>query len=439
MAASHDPPMTPARGSERTVESLQASVRSLTEQLLNCYEELTLLYSLGARLGRENHEDAIAAAATERAREVLGAECGFAALWERGRPKIPSGACVSMPMAAAQHVVETLLKPAFAGSRRRLIVHSFSEEMPGPEGLPARLLASCICDRGEELGYLCLGRGASAPIFTAADQKLLDAVATMAGAEIDNVRLQRSETEKQRLVRELEMARQIQQWLLPSDSRGGGFLEAAGLSQPCFEIGGDFYDFFPAGDHETLMVIADVTGKGAPASLQAAMIQGIVHGSSRQSTDIALLMGCLNECLIARSVRATYPTALVASLARDGSFRYGNAGHPPPIIIRRCGHTELLKEGGPLLGVISSANYSVGTTRLSSGDLVVLYTDGATDAENSAGEMFGEERLRAWAQRQTGLSPSDVRDNLLEELSGFCSGSPQADDLTALVVRYAQT
>jgi sigma-B regulation protein RsbU (phosphoserine phosphatase) len=284
-----------------------------------------------------------------------------------------------------------------------------------------------------------LGRHQNGPIFTSADQKLTNTVAFVTAVELENVRLQRSELEKQRLASELELARNIQRSLLPNNFSCTDFLDAMGVSEPCSEVGGDYFDLIPIGRDTCLMVIADVSGKGPPAALQAAMVQGIVHGVSRHSQELSCLMGTLNQCLLARTVEGKFVTAFMAVLDRAGHLRYSNAGHNPPLWIQKNGRVTELSEGGLLLGFRDTAKYPEDSVGLSPGDLLLLYTDGVTDAVNENEETFGMPRLLEWAGRQRGKPAVAVTESLIHTVAQFCGKSRQADDLTVLVAQYKGT
>jgi sigma-B regulation protein RsbU (phosphoserine phosphatase) len=258
----------------------------------------------------------------------------------------------------------------------------------------------------------------------------------LTAVELENQRLQRSELDKQRLVTELELARTIQQSLLPRDFSGAAFLDAAGFSEACCEIGGDFFDLVPINEQVCMLVIADVSGKGPPAALQAAMVQGIVHAVSRNWLGPASLMETLNDCLRARSPAERFVTAFVATLNSKGQLCYLNGGHTLPLWIRTDGQVIELAEGGPLLGVFAKPPYPQGSAQFTAGDLLVLYTDGVTEAEDPSGNRFGTARLMDWARHQSGRSPAETKDSLMHTVGDFCGGKRRGDDRSALVVRY---
>ena len=429
--------MTSAPAPQHNLESLRRSVQSLTVELLAVYEELDLLYSLGAQIGRLADEDQIATVTLKKAMEILSADCGWVTLWAGETPRIPEGCCIQIETQTVKQINCEILEPLHSEGKSQVLANSLNQDCRfAKTDVPARFMASSLSVGELSLGYLCLGRREEGRSFTSADQKLINAVALLMAVELDNVRLQRSELEKQRLVSELDLARRIQQSLLPRDFSCTDFLHATGISEPCDEIGGDFFDLIPIDTDLCMLVIADVSGKGPPAALQAAMVQGIVHAVSRNSPELSSLMETMNECLLARSVEGHFVTAFAATLDGTGHLRYTNAGHTRPLWIQTNGQVTELAEGGPLLGVFKNPSYPQGSIQLTPGDLLLLYTDGVTEAENPLGNPFGTDCLLAWARSQAGQLPAGVKESLISTVSRFCDGSRQADDLTILVVQY---
>ena len=429
--------MMQAPAPQYNVESLRRSVQSLTVELLAVYEELELLYSVGAQIGRLADEDQIAAVALKQAMEILSADCGWVALSDGERLRVPEGCRIGIEVGTMDHINRAVLESLYHRGKREFVSHALNEEYKlGEADVPFRFLASSLALEGNSRGYVCLGRQETGRVFLSPDQKLINAVALLIAVELENVRLQRSELEKQRLVNELELARTIQQSLLPRDFACNNFLDAAGISEPCYDIGGDFFDLIPINTDLCMLVIADVSGKGPPAALQAAMVQGIVHADSRKGPELSSLMRTLNECILARSVADRFVSAFVATLDSAGRLQYTNGGHTRPLWIQTNGQVMELAEGGPLLGIFDKASYSQGSVQLRSGDLLLLFTDGVTEAEDPQGNQFGTACLLDWARGRAGQSPVEVRDSLLETISQFSQGTRQSDDVTILVVRY---
>jgi len=427
--------MTPAPRSE--LERERRKVSSLTGELLAVYEELGLLYSLGPRIGSLVDNDQIAALAVQEAVEILIADCGWAVFCDGTGWRLPESCCVAIDAGAAARINQEVLGPLRFRGQSQIISHALAEEygIDDPT-IPARFLACPLPAGGSSLGCICLGRRPQAPIFTSSDQKLLYAAASLTGMTLENLRLQRSEMEKERLAGELDLARQIQQSLLPRDLCCANFLEASGSSVPCYEIGGDYFDLVSLDSDLCLLAIADVSGKGPAAALQATMFHGIVHAVARRSKDVSELMRTANQCIRERTASNSFITAFLATLDRRGRLRYSNAGHNPPLLIQSSGRVTELTEGTVPLGLLDNDSYLEATVQLEPSDLLVLYTDGLTDSENAQGETFGTERVLDWAAGQWQLPAAEVEKSLLHAITEFCNNRRQADDLTLLVIRF---
>ncbi len=412
------------------------SVKSLTAELLSAYEELAVLHSLAAKIGPLAHENEIAAVALTEAVEALRADCGWVALWRGEKLQSPDGCRLHIDEKTVERILAAAVEPLRTNRKSQLLSHNLPEEYGLQEpGAPERFMACSLPAGSVSRGYLCVGRR-QGRIFTSADQKLISAVASLAAVSLENVRLRRAELEKARLQDELELARAVQQGLLPRDFTCCGFLEADAASLPCYAIGGDYFDLLAVGPGQCLLVMADVAGKGPAAALQAAMLQGIVHAFAGERPDLSRLIGQINECVRLRAVPGNFATVVAGTLDAAGRLRYINGGHNPPLWIRARGELRELTEGGPLLGFLEHAVFREGSIVLDPSDLLVFYTDGVTEAVNPAGQAFGVRRILDWGARQAGRSPAEVRQSLIETVMEFCAGRAQADDLTVMVVRF---
>ncbi len=244
--------------------------------------------------------------------------------------------------------------------------------------------------------------------------------------------------EKVRLEQELKMAAAVQSSLLSRTPRVGSFYEALGDSAPCRTIGGDFFEFMELPSGRLAMVVGDVAGKGPPAALLAAMLQGMLAVEAQAESSPAAVMTRLNRALLARGLGAQYATLLYGILSPDGRFRYSNAGHNPPVVLSH-GNVQRLTVGGPVVGALKEATYEEETLQLRDQDTVVMFTDGVTEARNSRDEEFGEDRLIACLTQSRNLSAPDVVQSVLRSVREFCGEAPQADDITLTVMRFRGT
>lgn len=242
------------------------------------------------------------------------------------------------------------------------------------------------------------------------------------------------------LEQQLDLARQVQQDLLPK-SPSQGNLDVAALCDPAWQVGGDFYDVFPAGRDSVSITLGDVSGKGLPAALLMGMLHGAVRsaGMLTEVDDLREATRRLNELIHARTSLERFVTMFWCKYdSRQQVVRYVNAGHLPPFVVHRAGEEtrlERLEKGGPVLGVIPSAEYEQGEVEFHEGDLLVLYSDGVAEAANDRDEEFGDERLEEILRRSKTENATDLRDEILAHVRRFRGGQPLADDLTLLVVR----
>ena len=240
-----------------------------------------------------------------------------------------------------------------------------------------------------------------------------------------------------RAEQELRTAAAIQQALLPPASYEEAACTATGASIPCRTIGGDFFDYFELGDGRLGFALGDVAGKGPPAAILASMVQGILASHVGADVPPATTVDRVNHALLRRAIEARFATLFYGCLDRAGRLISCNAGHNPGFLFRGDGSMTRLEQGGLMVGAFDFAAYGEETVTLGPGDTLVLYSDGVTDAEAPSGEQFGEERLLASLERTRGAAPREILERVLEDVRTFASGHPPADDVTVLVVRYA--
>jgi len=223
--------------------------------------------------------------------------------------------------------------------------------------------------------------------------------------------------------------------LLPEALQSGPHFDVAAASIPCRSIGGDFFDYFNLTDGQFAFTLGDVAGKGPPAALLTAMIQGAFAAQVTSTDSPAALMAHINRTLIRRAVQSRFVTVMYGVLAPDGRLTYSNAGHNPPILIGRNG-VRRLETGGLILGLFPHATYEEETLTLDDGDTLVVFSDGVTEAVNAAGEEFGEPRLLQCVEEHHNSAPEALRDSILAAVRTFAASAAQNDDVTALVLRY---
>ena len=288
--------------------------------------------------------------------------------------------------------------------------------------------------RGELLGVLYLdSRRPTA--FSKLDRQILDALAADAASTLDNARLVERERERQRLEQEINIARDIQQALLPRNFPNTPNFTVTGVNFPCLSVGGDYFDVFPLSDGRTAFVIADVSGKGLGAAILTTMLQGALSGMTL-GTDPARVFNHVNRFLCDHSEVGRYATVFFGLLDSDGHLEFINAGHPSPFLIRRGAADEAFTEGSFPVGLVPEAEYTAACLKLEPGDTLVLFTDGVTEAMDPDDQLFGVPRLKQVLTGQLECPLEQLQKCVLEAVENFTRGARQADDLTLLIVRY---
>jgi sigma-B regulation protein RsbU (phosphoserine phosphatase) len=291
--------------------------------------------------------------------------------------------------------------------------------------------------RGDFLGVLYMDSRRPAA-FSKLDRQILDALAADAASILDNARLVERERERQRLEQEINIARDIQQALLPRDFREFPHLAVNGFNLPCLSVGGDYFDVFPLGDNRTAFLIADVSGKGLGAALVTTMLKGALSGMTL-GTDPARVINHVNRFLCSHSEVGRYATMFFGILDEDGHLEFINAGHPSPFLIRRGNAEEAFTEGSYPVGLVPEAEYTAVCLKLEPGDTLVLFSDGVTEAMDPDEQLFGVPRLKDVLTGLTECPLDEIQKCVLDAVDNFTRGAHQADDLTLLIVRYKVT
>jgi sigma-B regulation protein RsbU (phosphoserine phosphatase) len=237
--------------------------------------------------------------------------------------------------------------------------------------------------------------------------------------------------------RDIEIAREIQRWLVPRRAPDVPGVDIAFATRPAKTIGGDYFDVFRrAVDGPLLLAVADVSGKSVPAAMLMATFQGGLRALAGASGSLSELGGGLNRQVCANSQNGRFTTAFLAELdPATGALNYICAGHNPPILKREDGSLERLKSDNIPLGIELKENYKTGTTQLEPHDLLVIYTDGVTEARNEDQEEFGDDRLVTLVQIAGDERSALTLANIMRNLDEFVGAAPQHDDITCLVVR----
>lgn len=295
---------------------------------------------------------------------------------------------------------------------------------------------SLVSAADETVGMLYMDSRLAAADLAGGNRELLQTLAIEASTILENARLLEEERIKQRIEEELDLARMIQQNLLPRHLPSTGWFRACGSSVASHQVGGDYFDVIAAGPDAWTAVVADVSGKGVSSALLASLLQGAFLAVSHGDTSLHKRLERINEFLNERTEGAKYATVFYCLLERAGRLHYVNAGHCPPLIVRPDGALESLAATGMPVGLIESADFEVRETTLAAGDKILIYTDGVTEAQNLEGEFFGRQRLRQVIAEHRGDSSCALHDAVQGAIAEFTESAPQADDITLVVIEY---
>jgi phosphoserine phosphatase RsbU/P len=364
----------------------------------------------------------------------------------RGRTTLPGGT-----FATSRKIPEEV----FRTGQPRLVADLLDGELANVHmGTVALGIRNVLCvplrlvrylDKGEavgeerRIGVLYLDSREKGLLMSSSTRAALETLATEAAVAIENARLYRETMEKARMEQEMRIAAEIQQALLPKMARAGSFFAAAAASLPCRSIGGDFYDYVDLPGGALGFALGDVAGKGPPAALLSAMMQGIFAAQAASSDSPSQTISRVNLALYRRGIESRFVTLMYGTLAPDGRLTYCNAGHNPPLVLSREGAAlsiRRLEVGGPIVGLFEGATFEEETVALKPDDWLIVFSDGVSEAMSASGDEYGETRIVECAEKGMALEPRQLLEALFADVRRFAHGAAQSDDITAMVLRY---
>lgn len=303
-------------------------------------------------------------------------------------------------------------------------------------GLRAILCAPML-SQDRLVGIIYMDTSLRSGAFSQDDAELMGVVANLAGKAIENARLYAVAVEKGRMEHELNMAREIQRSLLPQNLPKFKGYDIAPFWQSAHETAGDFYDVFALSDQHFGTIIADVSDKGAGAALYMAVARTMIRTHAFGGFDAREIVSRTNDLIIDEMDNGMFVTLYHSQFYDDGRSVHINAGHNPPLLYRhQTKEIYVLPRGGRAVGWFADNPLEPFDVQLETGDVILYYTDGLTEAENYAGDDYGEERLKQIFRQCVHLSASEIVSTIQADVMGFCGGKPLFDDITLLIVRY---
>jgi GAF domain-containing protein len=308
---------------------------------------------------------------------------------------------------------------------------------PSSDGAAA-LLGVPLAVKGNVLGAMLVGESDRRGHFDDRRLEIITGVAQQAALAVQNDLLQQEMAERERLERELQLAREIQQTFMPEHLPEPPGWELAVTWRAARQVAGDFYDVFELPGRRLGLVIADVADKGMPAALFMALTRTLMRAAAAEERSPANALTRVNDLLVPDAQHGMFVTGLYAILSvESGRLVYANAGHHPPLILRSdAARLEQLARGETALGVLAGVRFREHETSLAGGDCMALYTDGVTEALSPDGRFFGEDRLREVIERSGERdSAQGTLDGIVDALADFVGDNPPSDDLTLMVLR----
>lgn len=299
------------------------------------------------------------------------------------------------------------------------------------------LLAMPVKDRAGRIVAVLELLNAESPPFTDADVAFVESISVHAAIALENARLHREEKERQRLDRDLAVARTIQRALLPDAPPRLDGVEIAVRHQASHYVGGDYYDFLPLGEGVQVFVVADVEGKGAASALVMSSVQASLHVLVQHVHSLEGILFHLNETLRKGTRGEKYVTVFLGLLdVPRRRVHYINAGHQPPLVFGPAG-TEPLAEGGMALGLFPQVRFKRGVRQLEPGEVLVACTDGIVEASDALEQQYGSERLAAVVRGKLGGSAQEIVDAIFADVDRHAEGGGRHDDRVAMAIKIA--
>lgn len=272
--------------------------------------------------------------------------------------------------------------------------------------------------------------------FTEEHLNILTTLASVASIRVENATLLEERMERERMERELELATEIQQRFQPSAPPIVDGYEFQGISFSCYEIGGDYYDFIRRPDGRMMIALGDVSGKGTAAALLMSSLHAAIHAQISARSSLWETVSSVNLYLAENTPANRFVTLFIGELdPTNGMLKYINAGHNPPLLARFDGTVSQLGSGGLPLGIMPAAEYDVGELNLGSGEALIVYSDGVSEAVNPLDEEFGLDRLTQVIQTHRSASAAGIRDKVESALSAFTQTAPANDDITLVIAK----
>jgi sigma-B regulation protein RsbU (phosphoserine phosphatase) len=436
------------RVAEPEIEQTLLRLEEDNRRLRKAIEELSILNELARVISSTMDSQAVMETIIKRSVKAIGAEQGAITLVEESA-STPFKTLIRAANSSHEHA-KLRIDQNIVGW---MIIHKkplLSNDVPNDENFKmfrmasAASISSLLCVpllvKSKLIGILTVFNKKNNQKFTEDDQRLLAIIATQSAQVLETARLYEQEQAKLALERELSAAREIQKSLLPRELPEMSGIDVAARSVPALEVGGDYYDFIPLGDGYVEMVLADVSGKGLGAALLAAMGKGVLYSEVTRTQFPKTVVAETNKIIRQYLQRKSFITLLLALIDTPRrALSVSCAGHCPPIVYKESRHVaEWLRVRGAALNFMENLQCEEAQLTLETGDVYVFFSDGITEAANTKGELFGDERLKSVVEASHEQRASEILSAVMTAVNLFSAGAKQSDDQTVVVLKVKE-
>jgi sigma-B regulation protein RsbU (phosphoserine phosphatase) len=412
------------------------------QRLIRAVEELAILNDLARSISASLNSHEIIQTVIRRSLRAIHAEQGVITLIEQKADE-PTKTFVRTMESSVDHekfhLDQNLLGWMYL-NKKPIIVNKPDEDdrfsgVKWDESIHS-LLCVPLITKGSLKGVLTVYNKKGTDVFTEDDQRLLSIIASQSAQVIENARLHEEELLLQRMKEQLDLARTIQIDLLPKSPPVIEGYDIAGSSIPAQIVGGDYFDFVITDDSHLVLCLGDVSGKGLPAALLMANVQATIRGISLVAMSPKDCIQRSNKLLSQSISPEKFVTLFYSVLDIDNhQLIFTNAGQDNPFLLHKTKEHQRLKSGGPPLGIIPNFNFEQETVQINPGDLLIIYSDGITDAMNKDQVLFGEERFKQVIETNKNVASKELMDRIHDAIYNFIGTTPQMDDITLVIVK----
>jgi len=429
-----------------TVDDKERSLRLEEEnrRLRGAVEELTILNEIATVMSSTLSLDRIVEVIVQKCVKHLNVEQVAVVLLHESDERKPFHTMIRsansgrdiLPYRLDDQITGWMLK-----NQKPLLINDFEKDdrfnIVDKQRFPIRSMLSVpLRLKGRMIGLLNVFNKRMEGDFSADDQRLLSIIASQSAQAIENARLYEEEQALVRMQEEMRLAYEIQMKLMPKEPPQVPGYEIAGKSIPAMEVGGDYFDFIPVDKHQLAFCLGDISGKGMPAALLMANLQATLRGQIFLNTNARECVQRSNTLLYRSTDTNKFATLFYGLLnTQNHELCYCNAGHNPPILLTRSMQLQRLGPGGLMLGFMEDFSYSQDVVSLAPGDLLILFSDGITEAMNADEEEFEEERLLKVVRENMDDLPGVLIDKIIGAVQSFGGDEPQTDDMTVIVIK----